>query len=281
MALDAVSVSHCLACSVRSLHITSGGGGHAFVAPPLTLSRWRAPASMSTDKPVACTPACSASLRGPLLHGPFASPFRLRFPPHCLQPLPRHSLPVTSHLASCAISHAASCVACLPPSHLASCNLSRRRAPCPYAAVNYISKPTEFVDTFFMFANGKPEQASLLHVSHHIVMPIIIYADLQYPGGNCATGPFINSVSHTGPFINSAALRPMPLLHLSLLPSVSVSVHPLQVVHTLMYVIAVCGYIAGGLPFCTDSSTGTTLRPMPLLHLSSSPPFRTGTPTTA
>lgn len=63
--------------------------------------------------------------------------------------------------------------------------------------VNYISKPTEFVDTFFMFANGKPEQASLLHVSHHIVMPLVMYAGLQYPGGNSGTGPFINSVVHT------------------------------------------------------------------------------------
>lgn len=60
--------------------------------------------------------------------------------------------------------------------------------------MNYMSKPTEFVDTFFMFANGKPDQASLLHVSHHVVMPLVMYAGVQYPGGNSAVGPFINSV---------------------------------------------------------------------------------------
>ena len=46
--------------------------------------------------------------------------------------------------------------------------------PC-FCAVNYISKPTEFLDTYFMVVKGNFRQISYLHVSHHAIMPIIMY----------------------------------------------------------------------------------------------------------
>ena len=47
--------------------------------------------------------------------------------------------------------------------------------PSSLCAVNYISKPTEFLDTYFMVVKGNYRQISYLHVSHHAIMPIIMY----------------------------------------------------------------------------------------------------------
>lgn len=64
--------------------------------------------------------------------------------------------------------------------------------------VNYISKPTEFLDTYFMVVKGNYRQISYLHVSHHAIMPIIMYILIDlYPGGNSCFGPMINSFVHT------------------------------------------------------------------------------------
>jgi elongation of very long chain fatty acids protein 4 len=71
-------------------------------------------------------------------------------------------------------------------------------APLAYAVwVNYISKPTEYFDTLFFLLRGNLRQVSFLHVSHHAVMPVMIAsAVLEYPGGNSAFGPGLNSFVH-------------------------------------------------------------------------------------
>lgn len=59
--------------------------------------------------------------------------------------------------------------------------------------VNFISKPTEYVDTLFFLLRGNMRQVSFLHVSHHAIMPIMMAsAVLRYPGGNSAFGPGLN-----------------------------------------------------------------------------------------
>lgn len=64
--------------------------------------------------------------------------------------------------------------------------------------VNYISKPTEYVDTLFFLLRGNLRQVSFLHTSHHAVMPVIMAsAVLLHPGGNSAFGPGLNSFVHT------------------------------------------------------------------------------------
>ena len=56
---------------------------------------------------------------------------------------------------------------------------SNRPAPSPNPlvapAVNFISKPTEYLDTYFMAVKGNLRQISFLHVVHHAIMPIIMY----------------------------------------------------------------------------------------------------------
>jgi len=45
--------------------------------------------------------------------------------------------------------------------------------------VNLVTKPTEFVDTYFMLVKGNYRQVTWLHISHHAVMPLIMTILLQ------------------------------------------------------------------------------------------------------
>jgi hypothetical protein len=49
-------------------------------------------------------------------------------------------------------------------------------------AVNFVTKPTEFVDTYFMLVKGNFRQVTWLHISHHAVMPINMTILLQMVG---------------------------------------------------------------------------------------------------
>jgi hypothetical protein len=52
----------------------------------------------------------------------------------------------------------------------------------PPTAVNFVTKPTEFVDTYFMLVKGNYRQVTWLHISHHAVMPINMTILLQMVG---------------------------------------------------------------------------------------------------
>jgi hypothetical protein len=50
-----------------------------------------------------------------------------------------------------------------------------------------VTKPTEFVDTYFMLVKGNYRQVTWLHISHHAVMPLIMTTLLQLVRVCCLT----------------------------------------------------------------------------------------------
>lgn len=61
----------------------------------------------------------------------------------------------------------------------------------------YMSKFTEFIDTFCFIARKKFSQVSLLHVYHHGVMPVSAWFGLRYvPGGHGTLLGLINAFVH-------------------------------------------------------------------------------------
>ncbi|KAA0196122.1 hypothetical protein HAZT_HAZT003531 [Hyalella azteca] len=61
----------------------------------------------------------------------------------------------------------------------------------------YISKFTEFIDTFFFVLRKKNEHISLLHVLHHGIMPLSTWVGLRYtPGGHSTFFGFLNTFVH-------------------------------------------------------------------------------------
>jgi len=73
--------------------------------------------------------------------------------------------------------------------HCHPCDSVLTTIPCnlPPHAVNFVTKPTEFVDTYFMLVKGNYRQVTWLHISHHAVMPINMTILLQMVG-YCAAG---------------------------------------------------------------------------------------------
>lgn len=61
--------------------------------------------------------------------------------------------------------------------HLSLMPLPRkpRHTPFRHRTVNYVSKPTEYLDTYFMAIKGNLRQITFLHVVHHALMPLIMY----------------------------------------------------------------------------------------------------------
>ncbi|KAK7074481.1 Elongation of very long chain fatty acids protein 7 [Halocaridina rubra] len=61
----------------------------------------------------------------------------------------------------------------------------------------YISKFVDFIDTFFFVVHKKYNHISLLHVSHHALMPISTWFGVVYqPGGHATFMGFINAFVH-------------------------------------------------------------------------------------
>ncbi|XP_047474110.1 elongation of very long chain fatty acids protein-like [Penaeus chinensis] len=59
------------------------------------------------------------------------------------------------------------------------------------------SKFIDFIDTIFFVLHKKYEHISLLHVSHHSLMPISLWYGIRYqPGGHATLGGFLNSFVH-------------------------------------------------------------------------------------
>lgn len=65
------------------------------------------------------------------------------------------------------------------------------------AHLYYLSKFSEFVDTFCFVARKKYNQVSLLHVVHHGILPISVWPGARYfPGGHATFFGFINVFVH-------------------------------------------------------------------------------------
>lgn len=63
--------------------------------------------------------------------------------------------------------------------------------------IYYLSKFFEFFDTLFFILRKKFGHVSILHVTHHGIMPIFSYAVTRWlPGGQETFGGFINSIIH-------------------------------------------------------------------------------------
>ncbi|XP_066965721.1 very long chain fatty acid elongase 7-like [Macrobrachium rosenbergii] len=61
----------------------------------------------------------------------------------------------------------------------------------------YISKLVDFIDTIFFVVHKKYDHISLLHVSHHALMPVSTWFGLRYqPGGHATFMGFLNSFVH-------------------------------------------------------------------------------------
>jgi len=59
------------------------------------------------------------------------------------------------------------------------------------------SKYIDFIDTIFFVMNKKPEHISLLHVSHHALMPVGVWYGIRYqPGGHGTMMGFLNAFVH-------------------------------------------------------------------------------------
>ncbi|XP_068248150.1 very long chain fatty acid elongase 7-like isoform X2 [Palaemon carinicauda] len=62
----------------------------------------------------------------------------------------------------------------------------------------YFSKLVDFIDTIFFILHKKYEHISLLHVSHHALMPISMWYGIRYqPGGHSTLMGFLNAFVHT------------------------------------------------------------------------------------
>merc|ERR1712193_304526 len=63
--------------------------------------------------------------------------------------------------------------------------------------VYYLSKFTEFIDTFCFVARKKFNQVSLLHVIHHGIMPMSVWPGARFlPGGHSSFFGLLNSFVH-------------------------------------------------------------------------------------
>ncbi|XP_025423403.1 elongation of very long chain fatty acids protein AAEL008004-like, partial [Sipha flava] len=61
----------------------------------------------------------------------------------------------------------------------------------------YISKFTEFFDTFFFVMRKKYDQVSTLHVIHHGIMPMSVWFGVKFtPGGHSTFFGFLNTFIH-------------------------------------------------------------------------------------
>jgi elongation of very long chain fatty acids protein 7 len=61
----------------------------------------------------------------------------------------------------------------------------------------YISKFTEFLDTFFFVMRKRYDQVSTLHVIHHGIMPFSVWWGVKFmPGGHSSFFGFINTFVH-------------------------------------------------------------------------------------
>ena len=117
-----------------------------------------------------------------------------------------HALECVPHVAV----HA-QCTGCSPAPRARATFSPARRAPA-LPAVNFISKPTEFLDTYFMAVKGNFRQMTVLHVSHHAIMPIIMYILIEGVSG--AAQPRMRMASSYAPprTCAQATRRPSPPL---------------------------------------------------------------------
>lgn len=62
----------------------------------------------------------------------------------------------------------------------------------------YFSKFVDFMDTIFMVLNKKYDHISVLHVSHHALMPVSMWFGVRFqPGGHNTLMGLLNSIVHT------------------------------------------------------------------------------------
>ncbi|XP_071527229.1 very long chain fatty acid elongase AAEL008004-like [Panulirus ornatus] len=62
----------------------------------------------------------------------------------------------------------------------------------------YVSKFVDFIDTLFFVLHKKYEHISLLHVSHHALMPVSVWYGVRYqPGGHGTLMGVLNAFVHT------------------------------------------------------------------------------------
>jgi elongation of very long chain fatty acids protein 7 len=73
--------------------------------------------------------------------------------------------------------------------------MALRMAMCVY--IYYLSKFSEFIDTFCFVARKKDRQITLLHVVHHGIMPLSVWPGLRWvPGGNATFFCLLNTFVH-------------------------------------------------------------------------------------
>ncbi|KAK4293623.1 hypothetical protein Pmani_033693 [Petrolisthes manimaculis] len=80
------------------------------------------------------------------------------------------------------------------------CDFSDDPMPVKMMVMGYwymVSKYIDFIDTVFFVLNKKTEHISLLHVSHHALMPVGVWFGIRFqPGGHGTLMGFLNAFVH-------------------------------------------------------------------------------------
>jgi elongation of very long chain fatty acids protein 7 len=118
-----------------------------------------------------------------------------------------------------------------------------------FCYIYYISKFTEFIDTFCFVARKKNQHVSMLHVVHHSIMPLSVWPGVRFvPGGHasffCLLNTFVHIIMYTyymlsamGPKYHKYIWWKQHMTSLQMVQFVGIMVHGFQ-----LLVVESCGF---------------------------------------